>query len=152
MAICYKGNTQWKQKKQIFIFNIIVLPFSIFFEIQTTTLLLLLMGSEAGTELWIIFYPAKIKLSLSLHVVALVGQSNGGHCVLSFSNYVCLGGGMFKYVKLWMIALLRAETIKPSCLRLIKKKKINRILETYLRDFCLHFILIAHFRHSTNYK
>ncbi len=50
------------------------------------------MGSEAGTELWIIFYPAKIKLSLSLHVVALVGQSNGGHCVLSFSNYVCLGG------------------------------------------------------------
>ncbi len=138
MAICYNGNTQWKQKKLTFIFNIIFLPFSIFFEIQTTTLLLLLMGSEA--ELWIVFYPAKIKLSLSLHVVALVGQSNGGHCVLSFSNYVCLGGGGGgKYVKLWMIALLRAETIKPSCPRLIQKKK--KIIQQNSRDIFKRFLL-----------
>lgn len=85
-------------------------------------------------ELWFFFffYPAKIKLSISLHVVALVGQFNGRHCVLSFPNYVC------KYVKLWMIALLRAETIKPSCLQPKNKNKILKNSRDVFRQTCIH--------------
>lgn len=92
-----------QKKKQTFAIS----PFSIFFEIQTITLLLPLEGSGAGAPFILLpklimiyfFTHAKIKLSISLNVVTLVGQSIGRPCVRSFPNYMYLGGGV-KYAKL----------------------------------------------------
>lgn len=89
----------FKQKKN----KALLFPlFSIFFEIQTITLLLPLEGSGAGAPFILLpklimiyfFTHAKIKLSISLHVVTLVGHSIGHPCVRSFPNYMCLGRGV----------------------------------------------------------